>query len=133
MNYEEFCSLKVGDKVCQGERVGTIVLHDCGSSLEHCEIHVQDLDGSTAGFSIFPDDYEIVKAKPTTIKTKFWVYLKNLGDGSVAARCFKSEKSAERYASFDNERYSDDVYEKSLEFDLEGNLVTPEPIHYNDR
>lgn len=67
-----------------------------------------------------------------TIKVKFWVYTENLGDGSSASRFFSSEAAAEKYAAYDEERFSDDINEKKLEFDLNGNLVSPEPIHWKE-
>ena len=68
-----------------------------------------------------------------TIKVKVWVHIHNLGDGSAAAMFFSSEAAAEKYASHDDERYCDDVYEKELEFDLNGNLVSPDPVHWKDQ
>lgn len=62
-----------------------------------------------------------------TIKTCIWIYTQNLGDGSVAARCFDSQEVAEDYASYDNERSNDDIDFIDLEFDLDGNLLTPNP------
>lgn len=62
-----------------------------------------------------------------TIKVNFWIYTQNLGDGSCGNKFFRSEDSAEKYASYDDERMCDDINKYSLEFDLEGNLITPEP------
>ena len=61
------------------------------------------------------------------IKAKFWYYIQNAGDGSCYPKFFKTLASAKEYASYDNERYCDDIEFKELEFDLEGNLLTPEP------
>jgi hypothetical protein len=49
--------------------------------------------------------------------------MQNMGDGSVAARFFKTEKAAEKYAERDDERNSDDISFEELEFDLNGNLI----------
>lgn len=57
-----------------------------------------------------------------TIKVKFWLYMQNQNDGSAVAKFFNSEEAAEEYAKDDVERFSDDIYSKELEFDLEGNL-----------
>lgn len=62
------------------------------------------------------------------MKVKFWMYIANNGDGSCSAKFFRSEANAEKYASGDDERNCDDIYAKTLEFDDEGNLLTPEPI-----
>lgn len=57
----------------------------------------------------------------------FWLYIQNLGDGSCTVKFFKSKRAAEKYAAYDNERFCDDIYYRSLEFDNEGNLISPEP------
>lgn len=71
-------------------------------------------------------------AKPQTIKAKFWIYMSNQGDGSAVAKFFSSEVAAEKYASHDDERFCEDIYSKTLEFDLDGNLVGPDPIHWSE-
>ena len=67
----------------------------------------------------------IIKKK--TIKVKFAVYTRNNGDGSSSPSFFKSVEAAEKYAENDDERNCDDVEMHTLEFDLDGNLLTPEP------
>lgn len=61
------------------------------------------------------------------MKVKFAMYIANCGDGSCVVKFFRNEENAEKFASKDDERYCDDVYSKTLEFDDEGNLLTPEP------
>lgn len=61
------------------------------------------------------------------MKIKLFIYMQNMGDGSVAARFFKTAESADNYASYDNERMCDDIDHVTLEFDDAGNLLTPEP------
>lgn len=48
------------------------------------------------------------------MKNSVWLYIQSLGDGSVAVKFFSSEKAAEHYASFDDERLCDDIYEENL-------------------
>lgn len=62
-----------------------------------------------------------------TIKVRLWTYIKNFGDGSYGIRFFKTKDAAETYASYDDERCCDDINLYELEFDLEGNLITPDP------
>lgn len=50
----------------------------------------------------------------TPMRIKFWVYVANLGDGSAAARFFKSQKEAEAVAEADLERFCEDVYETEI-------------------
>lgn len=61
-------------------------------------------------------------------KAKFVVYLENGGDGSARVFFFKSRASAEQYAAPDDERFAEDISAKELEFDEQGDLLTPEPI-----
>jgi hypothetical protein len=62
-----------------------------------------------------------------SIKVKFGYYVQNNGDGSASVLFFKNEANAEAYAGDDDERFTDgDTGEKTLEFDEEGNLLTPE-------
>lgn len=63
-----------------------------------------------------------------SITVEFWVYINNNGDGGASALAFDSEAAAEEYASHDDERYTDDIYKKTLEFSLDGKLVTPNPV-----
>lgn len=70
--------------------------------------------------------------KPKTIKCKFAVHIHNMGDGSAVVKFFSSEAAAEKYAEHDAERFCEDVYSTTLEFDLKGNLVTPDPVHWKD-
>ncbi len=65
------------------------------------------------------------------VKVKFWYYMQNNGDGSASPLFFNSEKAAEAYAENDNERYCDDISFEELEFDIGGNLLTPNPVHYS--
>lgn len=61
------------------------------------------------------------------MKVKLWYFIKNCGDGSCVPKFFKSKKAAENYAEFFDERFCEDVDSVTLEFDDDGNLVTPEP------
>lgn len=61
-----------------------------------------------------------------------WVHISSNGDGSASALFFSTEEAAEKYASHDDERFCDDIYKKTLEFSLDGELVTPNPVHYKD-
>lgn len=65
--------------------------------------------------------------KPKTVKVKFGYYVQNNGDGSASVLFFKNAENAEAYAGDDDERFTDgDTGEETLEFDLDGNLLTPE-------
>jgi hypothetical protein len=64
------------------------------------------------------------------IKATVWVYMKNNGDGSASPCFFNSEDAAEKYAENDDERYCEDIDRHTLEFDENGNLLTPNPVHY---
>lgn len=66
------------------------------------------------------------------MKIKFWVYMKNMSDGSAVAHFFSSEKAAEKYASYDDERFCDDIYQDTIEVDAKGKLVGPNPVHYKE-
>jgi hypothetical protein len=59
------------------------------------------------------------------MKVTIWIYIENLGDGSCAARITDSEESAEKLAENDDERFCDDIYSKTLEFDDNGKLLNP--------
>lgn len=59
-----------------------------------------------------------------TVKTKFWAYHKNNGDGSVSSFFYPSREAAEKEADTDDERYCDDISFYELEFDMQGNLVS---------
>lgn len=61
------------------------------------------------------------------MKVKFGYYVQNNGDGSASVFFFKNQANAEAYAGDDDERFTDgDTGEQTLEFDEEGNLLTPE-------
>jgi hypothetical protein len=65
------------------------------------------------------------------MKVNFWVFLRNNDDGSASAVYFPTEELAEQYASWDDERFCDDVYEQTLEFDENGVLVpNPDDVYY---
>ena len=63
-----------------------------------------------------------------SIKVKFAIYNKNLGDGSCHPCFFRCTDDAEVYAEIDakefDERLCDDISFHELEFDLNGNLLT---------
>lgn len=61
-----------------------------------------------------------------TIKVKFATYIQNMYDGAACVRYFRTEQEAESFAAKDDERYCDDISTQTLEFDLEGNLLTKE-------
>ena len=92
------------------------------------QIKTTNLNFFTLTVSDFLSSQHIVK----TITVTVWVYIQNLGDGSARAKFFNSEEAAEKYAAHDDERYCDDIYGKTLEFDMDGMLVTPNPIHYSE-
>ena len=58
MNRDTFSQCKIGDTVYDtyNKRYGKIIAKVVGSSLEECEIHVEN--DSDDSFSIFPEDYE---------------------------------------------------------------------------
>jgi hypothetical protein len=63
------------------------------------------------------------------MKFKVWVFMDNLGDGSCAARFFKSKEAATKYAEqndYNGERFSDDIYSHIFEFDENGDLLNGE-------
>jgi hypothetical protein len=61
------------------------------------------------------------------MKVKFGYYVQNNGDGSASVLFFKNLANAEAYAGDNDERFTDgDTGEKTLEFDEDGNLLTPE-------
>ena len=67
------------------------------------------------------------KENNMAIRVKFGYYVQNNGDGSASVLFFKNEESAEAYAGDDDERFTDgDCGTQTLEFDEEGNLLTPE-------
>lgn len=66
------------------------------------------------------------------MKVKFWVHIHNMGDGSAVAKFFNSKEAAEAFAEGDDERFCEDVEPKELEFDEQGNLLTPNPKHWNE-
>lgn len=73
--------------------------------------------------------------KPQTLKVKFWYYVQNGGDGSAHSRFFDSLEAAERYAKFDEEYgdgFTEAISSQTLEFTLDGQLYTPNPIHNRD-
>lgn len=72
------------------------------------------------------------KDSEKTISVKFWIHISSNGDGSASALFFDSEEAAEKYAAHDDERFCEDIYKKSLEFTLDGKLVTPNPVHWDD-
>lgn len=59
MDIDAFSQCKIGDIVYDTriKRYGKIIAKVVGSSLEECEIHVEN--DSDDRFSIFPEDYEI--------------------------------------------------------------------------
>ena len=57
------------------------------------------------------------------MKTRIWIYIKNLGDGSASIRFFSSKEEAEKYAENDDERFCDDINEYILDFDSNGELL----------
>jgi hypothetical protein len=69
---------------------------------------------------------------PKRIKATFWVYLLNCGDGSSRPLFFSSEEAAEKYAENDDERHCEDIVQETLEFDENGNLLTPDPARDDD-
>ena len=64
------------------------------------------------------------------MKVKFWIYIENLMDGDVCVRIFNSKEAAEKYASYDEERYGNDISQEEIEIDEFGYLIYPNPIHY---
>jgi hypothetical protein len=58
------------------------------------------------------------------MSNKVWVYIQNLGDGSVDVRYFSTEKLADAYAKFDDERLCDDIFPEDLD-----NLEI-DPVHW---
>jgi hypothetical protein len=67
-----------------------------------------------------------------TIKAKVWIHIHSQGDGSAVVYFFSTEEAAEKYAEHCDERFSDDIYSEELEFDQDGKLLTPDPIHWRD-
>lgn len=68
------------------------------------------------------------KEKPNTLTVKFWIYVRNLGDGSTALYFFNKCSEAESFAEQDDERYCDDVYQKTLKVDLDTGKLLDIPI-----
>lgn len=62
-----------------------------------------------------------------TIKVKLAVYIRNLGGGSAAPCFFPNMREAELFAQKDNDRFCDDIYERVIEVDQSGNLVSGFP------
>lgn len=77
------------------------------------------------------------------MKVSFWVYISNLGDGSAACLIFNSKASAEHYASFDEERFCDDIYKMELNVNDNGELISLQenggvcnfinPVHFMEK
>ena len=62
------------------------------------------------------------------MKVEVFIYMKNLGDGSCCVRFFNSKSHAEQYAEKDDERFCDDIYSKTLEFDDNGKFINEDKI-----
>ena len=62
------------------------------------------------------------------MQVTFWRYIRSNGDGSCSVKYFKTKAAAQKFASYDDERFCDDVEIQTLDFDSDGNLTTPDPI-----
>jgi len=57
------------------------------------------------------------------MKVTFALWIESLGDGSCRVNFFKSLDDANAHAVHHDERFCDDIYEKTLEFDDNGQLI----------
>ncbi len=70
--------------------------------------------------------------KPATLKVQLWTYMSNQGDGSAVAKYFNTEAEAEHYASFDDERFCDDIYRETFELDPKTLKLVKIPKNYRE-
>lgn len=80
-----------------------------------------------------PSKLKLDVRETNNIKVKFWIHISNGGDGSASALFFDSKEAAEKYASHDDERFCDDIYEKEIWVTPEGKLAEHNPKHWREK